>query len=69
MNYLIGSWYGKDEMAKRACILNGSGSAALMFSGFLMTAVIDLGGKGGLPGWKWYTSRNRLCCVPDQYSD
>ncbi|RAO66033.1 uncharacterized protein BHQ10_002045 [Talaromyces amestolkiae] len=53
MNYMIGSWYGKDEMAKRACILNGSGSAALMFSGFLMTAVINLGGKGGLPGWKW----------------
>lgn len=40
-------------MAKRACIFNASGSAALLFSGFLMTAVINLGGRGGLAGWKW----------------
>ncbi|KAH6629947.1 permease of the major facilitator superfamily [Chaetomium sp. MPI-SDFR-AT-0129] len=53
LNWMIGSWYRKDEMAKRAGILNASGSAAQLFSGFLMTGVINLGGRGGLPGWKW----------------
>jgi ACS family pantothenate transporter-like MFS transporter len=53
LQYMIGSWYRKDEMAKRACILNASGSIAMLFSGFLMAAVVSLGGRGGLPGWKW----------------
>jgi hypothetical protein len=59
LNWMIGSWYRKDEMAKRAGILNASGSAAQLFSGFLMTGVINLGGRGGLPGWKWYASSAR----------
>ncbi len=53
LQYMIGSWYRKDEMAKRACILNASGSIAMLFSGFLMTGVTNLSGRGGLPGWKW----------------
>ncbi|KAK5658150.1 hypothetical protein OQA88_2123 [Cercophora sp. LCS_1] len=53
LQYMIGSWYRKDEMAKRACILNASGSAAMMFSGFLMAALTRMNGKGGLAGWKW----------------
>jgi ACS family pantothenate transporter-like MFS transporter len=53
LNYMIGSWYRKDEIAKRAGILNASGSIATIFSGFLMTAVIHLGGRGGLAGWEW----------------
>jgi len=53
LQYMIGSWYRKDEMAKRACILNASGSIAMLFSGFLMAGVTGLGGRGGLPGWKW----------------
>ncbi|PMD37533.1 MFS general substrate transporter [Hyaloscypha variabilis F] len=48
LNYMIGSWYRKDEIAKRSGILNASGSVATIFSGFLMSAVINLGGKGGL---------------------
>jgi len=53
LQYMIGSWYRKDEMAKRACILNASGSIAMLFSGFLMAGVTGLDGRGGLPGWKW----------------
>ena len=53
LQYMIGSWYRKDEMAKRACILNASGSIAMLFSGFLMAGLTGLGGRGGLPGWKW----------------
>lgn len=51
--YMFGSWYGKDEIAKRSCIFHVTGSIATMFSGYLMTAVIGLGGKGGLKGWQW----------------
>ncbi len=53
MQFMIGSWYRKDELAKRSCILNASGSLAMMFSGFLMSAVINLDGTNGLAGWKW----------------
>ncbi|KAG0650221.1 MFS transporter [Hyphodiscus hymeniophilus] len=53
LNYMIGSWYRKDEIAKRSGILNASGSIATIFSGFLMSSVYHLGGRGGLPGWKW----------------
>ena len=53
MQYIIGSWYRKDELAKRSCIFHTSGAIATMFSGYLMTAVIRLDGRGGLAGWQW----------------
>ncbi|KUJ13612.1 putative MFS transporter Liz1/Seo1 [Mollisia scopiformis] len=53
LNYMIGSWYRKDEIAKRSGILNASGSIATIFSGALMSSVVHLGGRGGLAGWKW----------------
>jgi hypothetical protein len=37
--YILGSWYGKDEIAKRSVIFHVSSSLATMFSGYLMTAV------------------------------
>lgn len=61
---MIGSWYRKDEMAKRACILNASGSIAMLVSGFLMTAVTGLGGRGGLPGWKWLFIMDGVISLP-----
>jgi MFS transporter, ACS family, pantothenate transporter len=53
LQYMIGSWYRKDEIAKRASILNTSGSIAQIFSGFLMSSIVHLGGRGSLAGWKW----------------
>ena len=53
MQYLIGSWYRKDELAKRSCIFHTSGAIATMFSGYLMAAVYHLGGTGGVTGWRW----------------
>ncbi|KAF2084657.1 putative MFS transporter Liz1/Seo1 [Saccharata proteae CBS 121410] len=54
MQYIIGSWYRKDELAKRSCIFHTSSSIATMFSGYLMAAVYNtLGGKGGYAGWQW----------------
>ncbi|KAG7287768.1 hypothetical protein NEMBOFW57_007283 [Staphylotrichum longicolle] len=64
LQYMIGSWYRKDEMAKRACILNASGSTAMLFSGFLMAGVTGLGGRGGLPGWKWLFIMDGVISLP-----
>lgn len=52
MQYLIGSWYRRDELAKRSCIFHTAGSLASMFSGYLMAAVYNLEGKGGFRGWQ-----------------
>lgn len=54
MQYIIGSWYRKDELAKRSCIFHTSSGIASMFSGYLMDAVYRLGGRGGFKGWQWY---------------
>ena len=53
MQYIIGSWYRKDELAKRSCIFHTSSAIATMISGYLMAAVYHLGGTGGLKGWQW----------------
>jgi ACS family pantothenate transporter-like MFS transporter len=53
MQYIIGSWYRRDELAKRSCIFHTSSSIATMFSGYLMAAVYHLGGVGGFKGWQW----------------
>lgn len=53
MQYIIGSWYRKDELAKRSCIFHATGALGSMFSGYLMASVYHLGGRGGLKGWQW----------------
>lgn len=53
MQYIIGSWYRKDELAKRSCIFHTSSGIAGMFSGYLMAGVYHLGGRGGFKGWQW----------------
>ena len=53
MQYIIGSWYRRDELAKRSCIFHTSSAIASMFSGYLMAAVYHLGGTGGFKGWQW----------------
>lgn len=53
MQYIIGSWYRKDELAKRSCIFHTSSGIASMFSGYLMDGVLNLKGRGGFKGWQW----------------
>jgi ACS family pantothenate transporter-like MFS transporter len=53
MQYVIGSWYRKDELAKRSCIFHTSSAIGTMFSGYLMAAVYHLEGIGGYRGWQW----------------
>lgn len=54
MQYVIGSWYRKDELAKRSCIFHVSSAIATMCSGYLMASVYHLGGRGGFAGWQWF---------------
>jgi ACS family pantothenate transporter-like MFS transporter len=53
MQYIIGSWYTKEELAKRSCIFHTSAAIASMFSGYLAAGVYHLGGRGGFKGWQW----------------
>lgn len=53
MQYIIGCWYRRDELAKRSCIFHTSSAIGTMFSGYLMAAVYNLNGRGGMRGWQW----------------
>jgi ACS family pantothenate transporter-like MFS transporter len=57
MQFIIGSWYRKDELAKRTCIFHVSSVLGAMFSGYLMAAIYHLGGVGGYKGWQWSVNR------------
>ncbi|KAJ5584835.1 uncharacterized protein N7459_004635 [Penicillium hispanicum] len=64
MQYIIGSWYRKDELAKRSCIFHTSSGIASMFSGYLMDAVLRLGGRGGFKGWQWLFLIDGIISIP-----
>lgn len=64
MQYIIGSWYRKDELAKRSCIFHASGGVGNMFSGYLMAACYKLGGVNGWAGWQWLFIINTVISLP-----
>ncbi|KAF7563921.1 hypothetical protein G7046_g184 [Stylonectria norvegica] len=64
MQYIIGSWYRKDELAKRSCIFHASGSIGAMFSGYLMASVYHLDGQGGFKGWQWLFIIDAIISLP-----
>ncbi|KAH7629206.1 major facilitator superfamily domain-containing protein [Sordaria sp. MPI-SDFR-AT-0083] len=65
MQYIIGSWYRKDELAKRSCIFHASGAIGTMFSGYLMAAVHkNLAGVGGFKGWQWLFIIDTVISLP-----
>ncbi|KAK7928154.1 major facilitator superfamily transporter [Apiospora marii] len=64
MQYVIGSWYRKDELAKRSCIFHACGSIGSMFSGYLMAAVYRLDGQHGFHGWQWLFIINTVVSLP-----
>ncbi|KAE9968868.1 hypothetical protein BLS_005635 [Venturia inaequalis] len=64
MQYVIGSWYRKDELAKRSCIFHTSSALGSMFSGYLMAGVYHLGGKGGFKGWQWLFIVDGIISLP-----
>ena len=52
--YILGSWYTKQELGKRTAIFTASGLGGGMFGGFLQSAIHkSMQGLAGLPGWRW----------------
>ncbi|KAH8174155.1 major facilitator superfamily protein [Sarocladium implicatum] len=64
MQYIIGSWYRKDELAKRSCIFHVSSALGSMFSGYLMAAVYHLDGVHGFHGWQWLFIVDTVISLP-----
>ncbi|KAM0327198.1 hypothetical protein ACHAQA_006331 [Verticillium albo-atrum] len=64
MQYIIGSWYRSDELAKRSCIFHVSGAIGTMFSGYLMASVYHLDGVQGFKGWQWLFIINTVISLP-----
>lgn len=64
MQYIIGSWYRKDELAKRSCIFHASSALGTMFSGYLMAAVYKLNGRNGFRGWQWLFIVDTVISLP-----
>ncbi|KAB5570883.1 major facilitator superfamily domain-containing protein [Coniochaeta sp. 2T2.1] len=64
MQYIIGSWYRKDELAKRSCIFHASSALGTMFSGYLMAAVYKLDGRNGFHGWQWLFIVDTIISLP-----
>lgn len=59
MQYILGSWYRREELAKRSCISQTSGAIATMFNGYQMAGVYRLNRKRGCSSWT-ASSRCRL---------
>lgn len=68
VQYLIGSWYRKDELAKRSCIFHASGNIAAMFSGYIMAGSLNLEGRDGHHGWQWLFIINSIISLPIAFS-
>ncbi|KAI8717124.1 MFS domain-containing protein [Fusarium sp. LHS14.1] len=64
MQYIIGSWFRKDELAKRSCIFHATGNIGSMFSGYLMASVYRLDGVHGFKGWQWLFIIDTVISLP-----
>jgi ACS family pantothenate transporter-like MFS transporter len=52
--YIIGSWYTRQERAKRVTLFYCTSSLAQMFNGYLQVGAYDsLNGHLGHAGWQW----------------
>ena len=64
MQYIIGSWYRKDELAKRSCLFHAMGNVGSMVSGYLMAGAHNLDGVHGFHGWQWLFITNTVVSLP-----
>jgi len=53
VNYLLSSWYRRNEFAVRAALFFSAAAAAGSFGGLLAAAFQTMDGKAGKPGWAW----------------
>ncbi|KAK9447735.1 major facilitator superfamily domain-containing protein [Limtongia smithiae] len=52
--YILGSWYGPDELAKRMGVYDCAGYVANMLAGYLQAGIYaTMNGVFGVAGWRW----------------
>ncbi|KAE8370360.1 major facilitator superfamily domain-containing protein [Aspergillus caelatus] len=65
VQYVLGCWYRKSEMARRSSLFVMSGVLGQMFSGYLQAALFSgMEGKGGMSSWRWLFIFDFLLAVP-----
>ncbi|KUJ19735.1 MFS general substrate transporter [Mollisia scopiformis] len=54
IQYVLGSWYKRNELGKRTAIFSCAAYVGTMISGYLQSAVLaGLNGKHGIAAWRW----------------
>ncbi|KAI0288707.1 MFS general substrate transporter [Russula brevipes] len=65
IQYVIGSWYKNEELAKRSCIFHTASALGPMVSGFLQAGIYNgLDGSGGIAGWRWLFIIDGVITIP-----
>ncbi|KAH8422532.1 uncharacterized protein LDX57_000286 [Aspergillus melleus] len=65
IQYVLGCWYKKSEIARRSGLFVMSGVLGQMFSGYLQAALYTgMEGKHGMPAWRWLFIFDFLLAIP-----
>lgn len=65
IQYVLGCWYRKSELASRSGLFVMSGVLGQMFSGYLQSALFKgMQGKGGLAAWRWLFIFDFILAIP-----
>lgn len=65
VQYVLGCWYKRSEIARRSGLFVMSGVLGQMFSGYLQSALYrGMEGKGGLSAWRWLFIFDFILAVP-----
>ncbi|KAJ0426593.1 alpha/beta-hydrolase [Aspergillus carlsbadensis] len=65
VQYVLGCWYTKSEIARRSGLFVMSGVLGQMFSGYLQSALYSgMEGRGGMPAYRWLFIFDFIIAVP-----
>ncbi|KAL4800655.1 alpha/beta-hydrolase [Aspergillus venezuelensis] len=65
IQYVLGCWYTKSEIARRSGLFVMSGVLGQMFSGYLQAALYSgMEGRGGMSAWRWLFIFDFILAVP-----
>ncbi|KAK0197980.1 major facilitator superfamily domain-containing protein [Armillaria mellea] len=65
IQYILGSWYRRTEITKRAAIFFVASQVGSMSSGYLQAAIYStLDGRHGLAGWRWLMLIDGIVTIP-----
>lgn len=53
VNYLLSSWYKREEFGRRSAIFFSAATTSGAFGGLLAAAISKMNGVGGIEGWRW----------------